>query len=390
MKRLAIITTHPIQYYAPLFRILHERNKIHVKVFYTWGETVLKDKYDPGFGKVINWDIPLLEGYPYEFLKNESTRPGSDHYKGIINPEIINRIDEHKPDAVLVIGWNFASHLKVMRHYKGKLPVYFRGDSTLLDEKPGFHIKKIMRRIALKQVYRHVDLAFYAGNANKAYFLKHGLKENQLRFAPHAIDNDRFSNAIADMNKRKELKINENDIVFLFAGKLEEKKDPLLLIHSFADADLPNAHLVIVGSGELENQLKAVAGERSAALAKNNKRIHFLPFQNQAAMPAVYKMADVFVLPSKGPGETWGLSVNEAMASGLAIIVSDKCGCAADLVDDNNGVVFKAGDGPALSRAMEQMANVSGLQASKESSIKKIKEYNFPHIAAAMEDAVLQ
>ena len=193
MKRLAIVTTHPIQYYAPLFQLIHKRGNIELKVFYTWGEQVLKDKYDPGFGKVISWDIPLLEGYSYEFLENTSSRRGSDHFAGIINPNIINLINEYAPNAVLVIGWNFNSHLKVMKHYKGKVPVYFRGDSTLLDEQTRFSFRKLLRRAALKYVYKNVDLVFYTGKANKEYYLKHGLRQSQLRYAPHAIDNDRFN-----------------------------------------------------------------------------------------------------------------------------------------------------------------------------------------------------
>jgi len=68
MKKLAIITTHPIQYYAPIFKLLSERKKIEICVFYTWGKDALKDKFDVGFGKKIEWDIPLLEGYNYNFL----------------------------------------------------------------------------------------------------------------------------------------------------------------------------------------------------------------------------------------------------------------------------------------------------------------------------------
>ena len=67
-KRLAIITTHPIQYNAPFFELLHSRNNIEIMIFYTWGKEALEEKYDPGFDKKIKWDIDLLKGYPYQFL----------------------------------------------------------------------------------------------------------------------------------------------------------------------------------------------------------------------------------------------------------------------------------------------------------------------------------
>src|SRR6185312_6093732 len=168
MKRLAIVTTHPIQYNAPLFELLTKRNKIDIKVFYTWGETVLKRKYDPGFGKVIKWDIPLLEGYEYEFLANISSEKDSHHFNGIENPNIIKKINNYHPDAVLVYGWSFKSHLKVLRYYKNKIPVLFRGDSTLLDKKSW--ILSLKRNLFLRWVYRHIDFALYVGKNNYDYF----------------------------------------------------------------------------------------------------------------------------------------------------------------------------------------------------------------------------
>jgi hypothetical protein len=189
VQRLAIVITHPIQYYAPLFKLLNQRKQIDIKVFYTWGEGSVK-KFDPAFGKDIDWDIPLLDGYNYEWAQNTATDPGSHHFKGIITPGLTDQIKEWKPNAILVFGWAYQSHLKVLRYFKNKIPVYFRGDSTLLDELPG--PRSLLKTVFLKWVYSHVDHAFYVGTNNKAYFKKYGLKDNQLSFAPHAIDNKRF------------------------------------------------------------------------------------------------------------------------------------------------------------------------------------------------------
>src|ERR1700744_5873743 len=104
MKRVVIISTHPIQYNAPLFKLLSERKNVQVKVFYTWGQAQTK-VYDPGFGKEREWDIPLLDGYDYEFIENTSAKPGSHHFNGIINPGLIKKIETYNPDDILVIGW---------------------------------------------------------------------------------------------------------------------------------------------------------------------------------------------------------------------------------------------------------------------------------------------
>lgn len=338
-KRLAIITTHPIQYNAPLFKLLAERKNITLKVFYTFSQSQKGEQYDSGFGKVIKWDIPLLEGYDYEFIDNIAKKPGTYHFKGIDCPELIGKLKAFQPDSILVFGWNFKSNLKVLRYFKGKVPLWFRGDSTLLDETNG--VKTLLRRLALRWVYGHVDKAFYVGNANKAYFLKHGFKDSELVYAPHAIDNDRF----ADNNEkqfqvqaekwRHESGIQPDDLVVLFAGKFEAKKQPDFLLEAVIQANdkrIKPIKLVLVGNGPLEAKLK----ER----AKFFDFVTFIPFQNQSKMPEVYRLGDVYCLPSKGPGETWGLAVNEAMASGRPVIVSDKVGCAEDLVNDSTGWVF--------------------------------------------------
>lgn len=381
MKKLIIITTHPIQYNAPLFKLLAERKNIGLKVLYTWGQANAA-VFDPGFGKVRAWDIPLLEGYDYSFLENRSKDPGSHHFNGIDNPDIIKTIESYDPDSILVYGWSFKSHLKVLRHFKGKKKILFRGDSTLLDESPGLSAKKILRRIFLKWVYRHVDKAMYVGSANRDYFMRHGLPEDKLVFAPHAIDNNRFMEERADM--RSLLNIPGEGIVFLFAGKLEDKKAPLHLLESFRELDQERAYLVIAGNGKLEMELKEKVA--SLPLVIRN-RVHFIGFQNQAAMPSVYKTADVFVLPSVGPGETWGLSVNEAMASGKAILVSDKCGCYLDLVEDDiNGFVFPAGQRATLTEKMRKLvAEKDKLPVMGATSLNMIKSWSFETICEAIE-----
>lgn len=382
-KRLAIITTHPIQYYAPLFKLLSVRGIIEFCVFYTWGVQGSRAKYDPDFNKIIEWDIPLLEGYRSIFLENISKEPGSHHYNGIINPDIISQIDEYSPDAILVVGWAFRSHLAVLRHYKNKIPVFFRGDSTLLDKTSWY--KSVIKKVFLRWVYSHIDKALYVGKSNFDYFVEYGLTCEQLVFAPHAVDNKRFSceseNCISNgQTIRRKLQIDQSDFVVLFAGKFEPKKDPEILLDSFVEADLPkHIHLVFVGDGVLIDLLKTKG--------QSNTNIHFLPFQNQLMMPSVYHMANVLVLPSLGPQETWGLCVNEAMACGKAVIASNKCGCAADLVRENNGFTFEAGNKNQLIKHLKWLAqNSNEVKKMGQNSKQIIQQYNYQNIAEAIEN----
>ncbi len=354
LTKLAVVSTHPIQYNAPWFKLLSQEKGIELKVFYTWSQTsdLVRDKT---FGREIKWDIPLLEGYNYEFVKNISKKPGSNHFNGINNPSLIDKLKEFSPHTILVFGWSFKSHLKVLRHFQGKIPLWFRGDSTLIDEKAG--IKTVLRRILLTWVYRHVDKVLYVGEANKAYFLKHGIKETDMILAPHAIDNKRFNNDsqrdhydIKAIEWREKIGYKSTDILILFAGKFEEKKQPNFLAEAVLEANKKRkqkVHLLLVGNGPLENELKMKY--------KNEEHIKFIPFQNQSVMPIVYRLGDVLCLPSKGPGETWGLAVNESMASGRAVIVSDKVGCAADLVKNSESWIFPYNSLESLSFIIEKL-----------------------------------
>ncbi len=405
-KKLAIISTHPIQYYAPVFQMLAE--EIDLKVFYTLGQQTTA-KYDKGFERQIEWDLPLLNGYDYTFIENTAKDPGSHHFWGIINPNLIENIKKFNPDSILVYGWAYHSHLKALRYFKGKVLIYFRGDSTLINKTTG--LKNVLKSLFLKWVYKNINVAFYVGTANKAYFKAYELKEGQLRFAPHAIDNNRFGEDRAkEANElRNQYGIGDEQILILFAGKFEPVKNPFILLDAFINLDLKNTHLLFVGNGVLEESLKLKAeslakktinkgsfdyaqddklegtqddNESSSELGVRSlekkidekhfdyaeddsikKRIHFMDFQNQTAMPIVYQACDLFCLLSTS--ETWGLAVNEAMAAGKAVLVSTKVGCAIDLVKPGiNGGVFRSND---LNDLMQKLGELTG---SKEKLIK--------------------
>lgn len=385
MKKLAIITTHPIQYYAPLFRLLAASEGVSIKVFYTWGNVGDK-KFDPGFGKTIAWDIPLLEGYDYTFVTNTAKKPGSNHFFGIKNPTLLTEIKNWGAEAVLVFGWAYQSHLSVLRYFKSKIPVYFRGDSTLLDPSSGW--KSVLRRFFLSWVYSKVDVAFYVGTENKKYFLQHGMQENQLVFAPHSIDNDRFATENETYKHQVDqwkiqLGIQQGDKTVVYAGKLEPKKNPALLLRAFEELDLPGTHLVFFGNGVLEETLKLQA--------QNKANVHFLPFQNQSLMPAVYRLGDVFCLPSQGPGETWGLAVNEAMACGKAVLVSNKCGGAVDLVENGqNGYIFTSNHIGELKTTLKSILLSSDLLSMGNSSRLRINKFSLQNAVSAITQILLR
>ena len=378
-RKLAIVCTHPIQYSAPVFRALASLEQIDLRVFYTWSQAA-NGAFDAGFGAHVKWDISLLD---HQFVNNSAKHPGLHHFGGLETPTLAREIESWEPDAVLIYTWNSQSHLQALRHFKGRIPVLFRGDSTLLDSRPWW--RKLMRRAFLTWVYAHVDVAIAVGTNNRKYFAWCGLPEHRIALAPHSVDTVRFG-AESERHERlaaewrRQLGIEPDAIVVLFAGKLQSKKNPHLLLDAFARCG-DGSHLVFVGNGALEAEIRA--GARGIG------NVHFMPFQNQSAMPAVYRLGDVFVLPSQGPEETWGLALNEAMASGRPVVASSMVGGACDLIrQDRNGWVFDSGDAIALEgvlrdavargrsglHAMGQVARTESSRWSTEESARRICE----------------
>jgi glycosyltransferase involved in cell wall biosynthesis len=383
--KLAIVSTHPIQYNAPLFQALALQEGIHPRVFYTWSQAAQGPQFDAGFERAIQWDIPLLDGYEHEFVPNVSAHPSPERRGGVVNPTLIPAIESWGAQAILVYGWNLSSHLRAMRHFKGRIPVFFRGDSTLLDPQSAW--RSVLRRAALTWVYRHIDVALAVGQNSADYFRWCGVPASRIVLAPHSIDNTRFSDASGAAEQqalgwRSELGIATETPVLLFAGKFIEKKDPLLLLDAFGDIGRA-AHLVFVGGGALENSLRDRAKSRPA--------VHFMPLQNQRAMPAVYRLGDVFVLPSRGPGETWGLALNEAMASGRAVIVGSRAGGARDLITPGvNGWVFESANRAALTDTLRKAADcgVEGLRSMGREARASIAGWSTQIAAARIAAAV--
>jgi glycosyltransferase involved in cell wall biosynthesis len=385
--KLAIVCTHPIQYYAPVFRVLAQSDAIEPRVFYTWSQTAEAAPFDPDFGMRFAWNIPLLDGYEYLFVKNTAQHPGPGRFFGVKTPTLSREIAAWSADAVLVFGWPMYAHLRLLVESKGKLPVLFRGDSTLLD--PINPLRKFARHMLLRWVYSHVDVAVAVGQNSRDYFQWCGLSSDRIAFAPHSIDTQRFGDPTGDHDRRAarwrtELGIPDASPALLFAGKFTEKKDPLLLLEAFGKLK-SSAHLVFVGSGQLEALLRERARERA--------NVHFLPFQNQSEMPSVYRLADLFVLPSRGPGETWGLALNEAMASGRPVIAGSRAGGARDLIEvGSTGWVFDSGDAAALTDVLDVAVAMgrTRLLTMGETARKAVSSWSTPAAAKGIETATLR
>lgn len=342
MSRLAIVLSHPTQYYSPWFRWMGTHTRLDFRVFYLW-EFGVTEQRDPQFGARFKWDVDLLSGYDHEFVPNAARDPGTHHFNGLQNPGLADRLRAWHPDAVLLFGYAWRTHLGLIR--RPPAPLIFRGDSHLIGHAPSW-----LKRFVLRRLYARFAAVTFVGEANRDYFRAFGVPDAKLHFAPHCVDADRFVRddacTAAARRLRDELDLGGRKVV-LFAGKLLPAKQPGALLEAFLRLAPADYALVFVGDGPERAALEARAAAQSGCV------VRFLPFANQSEMPSRYALADLFVLPSRGLYETWGLAVNEAMHLGVPCLVSDRVGCQRDLVTEGEtGWVFSATDPAALETAL--------------------------------------
>ncbi len=375
--RLAVVLSHPTQYYAPWFRQLAAEMWCELKVFYLWDFGMVA-RVDPTFQTVIKWDVPLLDGYAWELVPNVAEVPGTSAYRGLDNPQLVERLVTWKPEAVLLFGYTWKAHGEVMRSGRlREVPLIFRGDSHEIARPMGW--RTLVGRVVRRLVFRRFAGFLAVGEANRKYFIAHGVKEDKVVRSPHCVDKARFKGMRGEATEqaaqwRRELEIPEEAVVFLFAGKFEEKKRPMDLLRAYISIAQEGGGcpwLLMVGSGAQEADLKEVA-ERCGL-----GRIRFAGFQNQSLMPRTWITGDVLVLPSYGNGETWGLAVNEAMHMERPVIVSDHVGCAVDMVQHGKtGFVFAAGEVEALAEVMRGVTK-AGLREMGREAARHAEGYSY-------------
>lgn len=373
--KVAFLTSHPIQYQAPLFRALAARPEIDLTVLFCsdWGVKAYRDE---GFGREVKWDVPLLDGYAHEFLPNRARRPDVQGFWGQVNPSVTRRVREGGWDALIVHGWAKATNLMAIRAARAVgVPVVLRGENNLIPRVSPF--KARIRDAALPRLFGRAAGFLAIGRLNAEFYRAYGVPAERIHVAPYAVDNDFFTGAADALAGRKEelkreLGIDPRLPVVLFSGKLSHVKRPMDLLRAFARASARRpAALVFLGDGVLRGELEAEV--RSAGIPN----VVFAGFRNQGELPRVFAAADLFVLPSGF--ERWGLVVNEAMCFGLPVIASDQVGSTGDLVSEANGAVFPAGDVDRLAASIEAMLADPEARARKGAASRaRIAEWGFP------------
>ena len=352
--KLAVVATHPIQYQSPWFRAMAADPRLDLHVFFGHNATAT-DQASAGFGVQFEWDVPLLDGYPYSFLRNVARRPSVGTFRGIDTPEVSEVIRRGGYDAVLVNGWNHKSSWQaILACWRSKTKVMVRGDSHLRTARS--NLKKVIKALTYRAFIPRFDACLAVGIWSREYYMHYGARPDRVFVVPHVVNESwlcgeaaRFQPLRLDL--RRQWGLGEKSTVFVFAGKLIPKKRVRDFIRALQQAANSGAAVegLVVGDGPLRSECETL-------VSSSGVPVRFAGFLNQSEIVKAYIAADMLVLPSDG-GETWGLVVNEAMCCGRPCIVSDQVGCGPDLVQPGKtGAIFPLGDVDALAKLMVAFA----------------------------------
>lgn len=367
-KKLAVITTHPIQVQAPLWRELAQTGKVDLLVYFG-SDFSLRGYLDRNFNTFFSWDIPLVEGYPHTFL---STDPhiSSPEELHLNMAELRRRLREFSPDFALILGYSPpAFYLKafLVLRLLG-IPILMR--SPTMEESYGkSKVKLLLRYCFLRIFYSQIAKFLAVGQVSRQHYLSKGVPESKLYYSPYNADTGHLENQVQQwlpqrQEIRAELGFKPDDFVFIYSGKIIPPKDPLLIPAAFREMpgkSRAGVGLIVMGDGslrpQLETEMRSIQGVPAV----------FVGFQNQSRIGRFYAAADCLLLPSRW-GETWGLVVNDALQFGLPVLVSDRAGCHPDLVvEGETGLVFPGGEAGALA---ERMDRIMALSASRGAALK--------------------
>ena len=357
--KLLVFESHPIQYRVPIWQTIDRNHPGSIHVVFASDCSVQGHK-DQGFGQTVRWDEPMLEGYPYTVLNCEHGEPLSG-WGSLTGEGIGALIDSIQPTAILLNGLNYRfDWVAYWEAWKRNIPLWLRSETQDIAFRRS-KLKSIGRSFFYRTLYSGISKFFYIGVLNRRHYMTHGVHPKKLQASHYCTVNRYTTLTNQDKNKmrleiRKKANIPEKCLVVGFSGKMIHKKNPDILLNMLSHLSsklLTHTSLYFIGSGELEDELKAKATLINQQI---NVAIHFTGFVNQSEIAWHYLAVDILVLPSRQMGETWGLVANEAMQAGCAVIVSDEVGCAADFKDWERFGIFKAEHADQLGNLVERFS----------------------------------
>jgi len=343
-KRLAILATHPVQYFVPVFRGLEAIPWLRCQVFVGCLHGAVEPSYDPDFGLTFAWDCDLCSGYNRTALTHWPLQALSG-WRGVVAGLWAGlKLALWRPDAVLIYAYSpsFITTASLVLAVV-QIPILLRADTS--DEAYSRSaLRSWIRDQLLRIYYRSCKLIFPIGAESHRHFMRLGVPPAKLNCVPYAVDQRVFpplSGACAQPNADAPLRLG-------FVGKFTLLKDPMLMaraLNYLSDGERTQLRFAAAGDGPLLEKCRK-------AMKRLLSEVCFHGFLNQSELNHFYGQLDVLILPSV-QGEVWGLVINEALSQGVRVIVSNRVSCRHDLVlSEQAGWVFPAGQARALARAL--------------------------------------
>jgi glycosyltransferase involved in cell wall biosynthesis len=357
--RLGVVFTHPTQHHGPLWRKLSEQPGLSVKVLYLSDENQGSGDHELG-SKSQAWDVDLLSGYEHEYLKDLSGIVASKQQKSLINPQLIDLLSPDNFDAIFMQSFvNYSYRLTAILCKLRGIPLIMQNDATIMSDGRYSRSHRILMSFLYPWMLNFADYWLSCGDHNEIHLRHYGVADQKIIRGCHPVDGERFEQSIAQgqdeiLKIRRELAWDENTVIYGFAGKYIDRKNPFEFIEGIVKAHQRDSRIrgVMIGGGDLESEI-------NQRLATLNGEVLNIGFVNQAKIPLYYAAMDVFVTTS------WidphPLVVSEAMVSGTPPILSDRCGNWGynDTVRHRyNGLVYRCGNANALADAVLEMADL--------------------------------
>jgi glycosyltransferase involved in cell wall biosynthesis len=355
--RIAIVVSHPIQYFCPAYSSFARESYWDVAVGFGSTSGFVK-QWDPSFSREIAWEDMKLD-FPHTFLNGEAALPITS---GLDAPRLANWLSEYAPSVVVVYGYSQRLQRRALRWARAaRCPVLMISDSEARHATP--LMRRAMKRVVLPPIYRRVSGFLSVGDANEDYYQHYGVPAHRLYRSPFPIDRERLEDAYRRRNSlrhdaREALGIRAQEFVCGVVGKLVARKRQTDAIEALGHLSSMgrDAAVLLVGSGEDESRLR----EQSSVLKKH--RALFPGFVQPRDLTRLYAAMDLYIHCSEE--DPHPLAVSEAIYMGLPSIVSDRCGSfgpSDDVQPGRNGFVYPCGDHAALAGLIGRFANDSPL-----------------------------
>ncbi len=379
--RLALLIGTPVPAKVPLYRRLAREPALDFTVIYSSAEGLRA--FDGGYGQGVQWDVDLTTGYPARFLRRADVNPGlGTRTWSVRDVDVVSEIVRGRYDVLALGGYNSLTYLlgATTQRVRGR-PLLFREEQTLLE--PRSLTTTLVKEVALRLLFGQGS-ALYISRENRRWFEHYGVPAERLFPTPYTVDNAELQEAARRLTpERARLRRSFGiDVaggpVIVSVGRLVAKKQPLFLLEAFRRArERARCSLLVVGSGDAEPHL------RDRIERDRIPDVHLAGFVNRSRIAEAYAAADVFALLSRAH-ETFGLAVAEAMNFGLPIVVSEKVGCAADLVADGlNGFVVSPTDAEPAALAFARLAADGRLrQTMGDASIRRLETWGIDETVA--------